>query len=224
MDPYDFDPAHYWKRLLIPTILGIASAFMYYKALATKLEPVVFVKLSRAVKPFEMIQRSDLAPIRVHGDSHSLAEGALLWSQIGRVVNAKAARHLYAGDILRLSDIEVDRDRLDYPLQEDEEIVSLQLPDDLGKVVIDIQPGDEIKAMIQSEDGSTAYVGPFRVMELERQNDGNQISVGRIWLVTRRLDENTPDPEFARLSMAATGQRIGGRSERLIQIVRTPGK
>ncbi len=208
-----------WKRLLAPALLGLAAAGLYWKSLYSQLEPVSFVQVASAIDPYAPIQVSQLKEIKVHGDAASLAQGALRWSQLGRVKGAKAARRLHAGELLRFSDVELEQDRMEYALRENEEVRYLQLPEGNRLVDPDVQPGDTVRAHVRTSDGSTVYVGPFYVLGLKRTSKDGEVSIGTLILVTRRPDDDTPDPEFDRL-LGAVNPHSRGEAEQLQQIIR----
>lgn len=222
-----------WIRVGLPIGVGLAAGVMNWLAVQSKLQPVAFVAVNRAVPRGEAIHAGDLVKVAVAGDTRQLLRGALSWEERSTAYGALASRELHSGDLLLLADT---RPSSQVKPIEGERVFSLSTPNEtpLSHVFADqwvsIQLGKDRHAARLEADGKAPKrgvatrntLGPYRVTsvggdelpslvgEATREREDKQT----LSILARVDPSGAPDQETQRLLDAA--QKLSG--ERIVAV------
>lgn len=197
---------HAWQKLILPAVLGIVAAVCYYRAVAAQVTPSIFVRVKRPIAKGEIIRQADLQSLSLRGETESFRQTALTWMQAGRAIGARASRQIYSGDVLLLSDVEID-DQI-YPIPKGEEPREILISDQQSVAISvpdDLELGSQVRAYITKKgESEQQIVGPFRVVKMvkshreDRSADTRQLV--KIVLSVPRAGDDQADPQMASLN------------------------
>lgn len=238
-----------WLRLLIPLGLGLIAVVLNTRIMTDKLQPKVFVAISRNVGTDAVFSVNNIEPRSLNDNVAKLLQTAIPWEERAVLLGRPIPRPLHAGDLVLWRDATPpDRElspmdgeaSLPISLHDIDIIPSLLLVgEEVGFYVdgtiasaIQATPASPLDSQLTlpSQPGSKepVYVGPFRLLSvgkrLTRTQEGTSSSNdGQVITIAFPVDKDGKTDRKTNQLLRARSQRSGIISIVLHHSKRSPG-
>jgi len=210
---------NYTLKLLIPVALGLAAAAINYFALAARMQPISYIRVTSDLQVGDVFEASSIEAMPVPPDFGHLDETAIPFSDRGVLLRQRVNRKFGKGDVVFWRDIEVRGPQLDLRTDEDVLLVSTQgslRPDpSLLRVGSYISFRFSESAREKSTESQIQTVGMFRVVSIggtvtsavegaSTRGDPNLIGVA-----VKKTAAGAEDPKRRQLESLIDAQQLG---------------